>query len=519
MSTIDGPRGSGRLTVQPLTPKTAPNASQTTQPEKGLPTPADRKAIATSAPSATARRTAELAHYDGQVDSSQFNALFDGDSPFPGTEPTGGGLPTAMDKAGDSKLSKGAGNLVPGLGVVPDANLLGQTVHDMSNQAHLLFHDPESTIKLAHKIQHFFATEEEGAEKAVREFVSGQFGKVRGLFGGAAPAVAAEEPALAKPLVAPEGEQLYLPGMEPEEPAAASPVGEGEPTAAASATADESVAAEASGEGEQLTLPGMEEEGAPKMTTLGKFAGGAAGIVGALALPSLVDEAYHGWSAIAHGDVNEETVQATVKGTAGSVAAVGGIAEGGAAAAETFGVAEGAVPALEAIGKVAGPAGGVVAVAQGVFDLHDGYEKHNTEQMVEGGAEMVGGGLMVASVACPPLAIAGGAILLGTAIYKNRAKIVAAGKNAVAGAEIIGKAQVQGAVDVGRGFVDGAKDLGRSYAQAGSDLVHGHVLTAVGDVAKGEVHAAVDVAKGAVKGVEDIGSGIAHGVAKVFSGW
>ncbi|HEY9720438.1 MAG TPA: hypothetical protein V6D47_00380 [Oscillatoriaceae cyanobacterium] len=399
-----------------------------------------------------------------------------------------------------------------------------------SESAHMMFHHPESALGLAHKIETFLKDDKDGANKATREFLSQQLGKAKtglaslkgaGAIGDGPPPddLSGERPT---ETASPATDANATPGETPAQPgntapeATAVPAEGASPSEAPKAAPENEAPAEApAGESPAQTpetAAPEAEEPFGNLTKLGKAAGVAGGLVGVAALPAQFHEAVGGISDLIHGKVDEESIKAATTGTLGTTAAVGGIAEGTGVVLKSAGLASGALPALESISKVAGPAGGAVAAIQGGFDLYDGIKNGKPEQAIEGGAEVVGGGLVVAGAAFPPLAIAGGAILLGTAIYKDRKAFIQAGKDVVGGFVNAGKDEVQA---LGDAVHDGVS----SVVKAGSDLSHGNVVGAAVDVGKGAVNTAVDVGKGVVHGAEDVAKGIGHAVSSVFSGW
>lgn len=496
MATIDGPRGNDPLNAQPVRPRGQPQAPAL--PAAPSAPAGDRSALSRRLPRAKSPQQA-IASYGGTLSAEQFNATFakqGGGTETAGTEIAEAGHDLA--KAGHSAVSQKAGAATPVASAV-DVTTMGQGMQTFSHNMHLLLHNPESAVRWAQKVEAMIKAEEEGANKAVRDFAVHHLLRAKAFFarGNTAPVQVPQEP----------NAQLYLPGLEPtEEEAAASAAAETEAPASEAPTA-EAVASKVAADGKQLKLNLEKPFG--DMTKLGKLAGGAAGVVSALALPAQVTEAVDGWRSLAHGDVDEETVEEATKGSIGTVASVGGLAEGVGVGLKVAGAADHVLEPLEAVSKVAGPAGGALAIAQGGFDLYDGFKEGKMELKWEGAAEVAGGGLLVASVACPPLAIAGGAVLLGTAIVKNRANILKGGK-------AILKGQLKGAKDVAGGYVAAGKDAAHAARQAGHDLAHGHLLDAAADAGRGAGHAVADVAAGTLRGVEDAAKGAWKGLTDIF---
>lgn len=201
----------------------------------------------------------------------------------------------------------------------------------------------------------------------------------------------------------------------------------------------------------------------------------------------------------------------------GSLTIAQGALNSAAGAAFTINSIGTASEALQTFGKAAGPLGAAAGIVGGGMQVYDALSKNppDYKSAALGATNAVASGMLLAP---PPADIAGGAILIGTALYQNVKPVHELVDGAIGGAVEAGKGVVEGVADLASGEVRAGKDFVHGVAHAGHDLAHGHLLAAARDFAHGTAHAAEDVGKGAVQAAKDVAHGVESAASRVEKG-
>jgi hypothetical protein len=149
-----------------------------------------------------------------------------------------------------------------------------------------------------------------------------------------------------------------------------------------------------------------------------------------------------------------------------------GALDGAASASFMASVIPSGSRALTTFGRAAGPLGAAAGAVAGGMEVYQAINENppNVERAVLGGAKAAGSAMLMMP---PPGNVAGGAILIGTALYENREAIadtaVAAGQAVAGAASTAANAVADVASDAANAVADAASDAANAVSDTASN--------------------------------------------------